>query len=71
MKLLGVKVKIGATASNEEGVSAFVDGEGKITETVRAGLTITAELEGGILMRFRYADPPTVTTIKLNTLRIE
>jgi len=51
--LLGVKVKIGATASGGGDISGFVDGEGKITSNVRGGVTVSADFGGGITMRLR------------------
>ena len=52
-RLLGVKVKIGATASPVGQLTGFVDGDGKITTSIRGGITLSAELGGGIIVRLR------------------
>ncbi len=52
-RLLGLKVKIGASASSNGEITGFVDGERKITATVRGGVSVSAEWEGGIIMRLR------------------
>lgn len=53
-RLLGVKCKIGGSASTEGGISGFVDGEGKATGNVRAGVTVQLELAAGVTMRLRW-----------------
>lgn len=49
----GLKVKIGAAVGTDSGINAFVDGEGKVTSNVRAGMMVQLALGGGVTMRLK------------------
>lgn len=49
----GVKVKVGGSIGTETGISAFVDSERKVTNSVKAGVTVTCALAGGVTMKIK------------------
>ena len=49
----GLKVKVGAAIGTDTGINAFVDGEGKVTTNVRAGMIVQLAYGGGVTMRLR------------------
>lgn len=53
----GLRVKVGAAVGTDSGINAFVDGEGKVTSNVRAGLMVQVALGGGVTMRIKYVVP--------------
>jgi DnaJ family protein C protein 11 len=53
--LLGLRVKIGASAGTTDGITGFVDAEGKATQHVRTGMTLQLDLSGGVTMTLRWA----------------
>ena len=50
----GLKVKVGGSVGTASGMNAFVDGEGKVTSNVRAGMMVQLALGGGITMRIKF-----------------
>ncbi|KAK1926987.1 hypothetical protein DB88DRAFT_5933 [Papiliotrema laurentii] len=53
--LLGLRVKVGASAGTTDGITGFVDAEGKTTQHVRTGMTLQLDLSGGVTMTLRWA----------------
>lgn len=49
----GLKVKVGAAVGTDSGINAFVDGEGKVTTNVKAGMVVQVALGGGVTMRLK------------------
>ncbi|EIW67351.1 hypothetical protein M231_02507 [Tremella mesenterica] len=49
----GLKLKIGAMLGTT-GISGFVDGEGRVTETTKFGVLLQAELGGGVTMSLKF-----------------
>lgn len=49
----GMKVKIGGSVGTASGINGFVDGEGKVTSNVRAGILVQLALGGGVTMRLK------------------
>lgn len=49
----GLKLKVGGTVGTASGINAFVDGEGKVTSNVRAGMMVQLALGGGVTMRLK------------------
>jgi DnaJ family protein C protein 11 len=49
----GVKIKFGGSVGTETGISAFVDSERKVTNSVKAGLMVTCALGGGVTMKIK------------------
>ncbi|ORY35388.1 hypothetical protein BCR39DRAFT_509235 [Naematelia encephala] len=54
-RLLGITLKLGGSFSGSDGIKAFVSGDGKVTSLVRAGITVSVELSGNIIMRLRFS----------------
>ena len=53
-RILGIKMKFGTAVGSTDNISGFIDGEGKVTTSIRAGMTVQAELAGGITIRLRW-----------------
>lgn len=49
----GLKVKVGAAVGTDTGINAFVDGDGKVTTNVRAGMMVQLAIGGGVTMRIK------------------
>ena len=53
IRWMGLKWKIGAAVGTDTGINVFVDAEGKVSAVSRLGLIVSAELGGGVSMRFK------------------
>lgn len=49
----GVKVRVGLNLGTGSGLSAFTNGERRVTENTRLGLGVTCGLPGGVTFRIR------------------
>ena len=56
----GLKVKVGGLIGTE-GINAFVDGEGRVTPNIRAGMMVQLELGGGVTMSLKSVSSTTKT----------
>lgn len=50
---MGLKWKLGAAVGTDTGINVFMDAEGKVSAVSRVGMVVSAELGGGVSMRFK------------------
>jgi DnaJ family protein C protein 11 len=53
IRYMGLKWKVGAAVGTDTGINVFVDTEGKVSGVSRLGVVVSAELGGGVSMRFK------------------
>lgn len=50
---MGLRWKVGAAVGTDTGINVFVDAEGKVSGVSKLGMVVSAELGGGVSMRFK------------------
>ena len=53
IRWMGLRWKVGAAVGTVTGINVFVDAEGKVSGVSKLGMVVSAELGGGVSMRFK------------------